>query len=89
MLLMYIAIVFAALSVRLSPTLHLLVTDHLGTSVAVVEVVRDTDHAHRGDIVSRRSLNSASAAHASKDLDRSHGSLYCVHAVAVSRSRDG
>lgn len=32
--------------------LDLLVPDHLGTAVAVVEVVRDTDHAHGGDVVS-------------------------------------
>lgn len=64
---------------------HLFVTDHACASITVVEVVGDSDHSHRGDVVGRSGLNRASASHAAKHLDGDDRSLSRVHAVSVAR----
>lgn len=69
---------------------RLLVAHHLGAPLAVVEVVRDADHAGGADVVGRRRLDGARAAHAAQHLDGGDGSCGSrVHAVSEARGRLG
>lgn len=62
------------------------VPDHLGTPLAVVQVVSDADHAHCADIVCSGGLDRASTAQAAQDLDRGSRQLQLAGVDAAAEA---